>query len=266
MAKSAMVCSTYILICCERDLLPCPRRFRFIVQPFFRFRQGGHLRNLPKWESSLDDKINEAVYRERYMNVSQLSQIWAEVDPVVWLVTSRYGNASGGLIATFVNQASIVPDCPRMVIGLSRQHHTTSLVDKSGAFALHVVDEQHVDWVWRFGLQSGWKLDKLQGIDHQVRATGSPILMEARGWLDCHVEAHLDTGDRTLYLAEVLDAHYHAGSPILTVQQLLQLTPPNKLQLLNELHKRDEAVDAQAIRKWRSQRDVQSGKSNGEPR
>ena len=200
------------------------------------------------------------------MNVSHLSQIWAEVDPDVWLVTSRCGDASGGLIATFVNQASIVPECPRMVIGLSRQHHTTSLVDKSGAFALHLVDEEQIDWVWRFGLQSGWKADKLQGINHQVRTTGSPILTGARAWLDCRVEAHLDTGDRTLYLAEVLDADYHAGSPILTVQRLLQLTPPDKLQLLNDLHKRDEAVDALAIRKWRSQRADQAGKSHGEPR
>ena len=248
------MCSTYILICCERDLLPWPRRFRFIVQPFFRIRQGGHLWNLPKWDSSSDDKINEAVYRERHMNVSQLSHIWAEVDPVVWLVTSRYGNASGGLIATFVNQASIVPDCPRMVIGLSRQHHTTSLLDKSGAFALHLVDEEHVDWIWRFGLQSGRNADKFQGLAFNVGSTGSPLLTEARSWLDCRVEARLNTGDRTIYLAEVVDAKHRTGSPILTVQRLLQLAPPDKLQLLNELHERDEKVDAQAIRAWRIQR------------
>jgi len=200
------------------------------------------------------------------MNVSNLSQIWAEVDPAVWLVTSRYGDASGGLIATFVNEASIVPECPRMVIGLSRQHHTTSLVDKSGGFALHLLDEEHLDWIWRFGLQSGWKADKLQGINHQAAATGSPILTEARAWLECRVEAHLNTGDRTLYLAEVLDADYRAGDPILTVQRLLQLTPPDKLQLLNDLHKRDEAVDVLAIRKWRSQRANQAEKSHDEPR
>jgi hypothetical protein len=40
----------------------------------------------------------------------------------------------------------------------------------------------------------------------------------------------------------------------LTVQRLLQLAPADKLQLLNELHARDEAVDAQAIRAWRNQK------------
>ena len=188
------------------------------------------------------------------MNVSQLSHIWAEVDPVVWLVTSRYGNASGGLIATFVNQASIVPDCPRMVVGLSRQHHTWGLIEASGAFALHLVDEEHVDWIWRFGLHSGRNADKLHGLDFDEGQTGSPILSEARCWLDCRVEARLNTGDRTIYLAEVVDADHRAGSPILTVQRLLQLAPADKLQLLNELHERDEKVDAQAIRAWRIQR------------
>jgi flavin reductase (DIM6/NTAB) family NADH-FMN oxidoreductase RutF len=200
------------------------------------------------------------------MNVSQLSHIWAEVDPVVWLVTSRYGNASGGLIATFVNQASIVPDCPRMVVGLSRQHHTNSLVDKSGAFAVHLVDEKHLEWVWRFGLQSGWNADKFQGLAFDVGSTGSPLLTEARSWLDCRVEARLNTGDRTIYLAEVVDADHRAGSPILTVQRLMQLAPADKLQLLNELHERDAVVDAQAIRGWRMQRPDQAEKSHVEPR
>ena len=188
------------------------------------------------------------------MSLSQVSQIWAEVDPVIWLVTSRSGNASGGLIATFVNQASIVPECSRMLIGVSRQHHTWGLIEASGAFALHLVDEEHLDWVWRFGLQSGWNADKLHGMNFNVGTTGSPLLTEARCWLDCRVEARLNTGDRTVYLAEVVEAYHRTGSPILTVQRLLQLAPADKLPLLNEIHERDAAVDAQAIRAWRNQK------------
>jgi flavin reductase (DIM6/NTAB) family NADH-FMN oxidoreductase RutF len=188
------------------------------------------------------------------VSLSQVSQIWTEVDPAVWLVTARAGDASGGLIATFVNQASIAPEYPRMLVGLSRQHHTWKLIDASGAFALHLVDEDHVDWVWRFGLQSGWKTDKLQGMNFNLGKTGSPLLTEARAWLDCRVEARLNTGDRTAYLAEVVVADYRKGASILTVQRLLQLAPPEKLQLLNELHERDGIRDAEAIRAWRNQK------------
>jgi flavin reductase (DIM6/NTAB) family NADH-FMN oxidoreductase RutF len=157
------------------------------------------------------------------------------------------------LIATFVNQASIVLECPRVLLGLSRQHHTWKLIEASGAFALHLVDEEHLDWVWRFGLQSGRNVDKLEGLAFRLGATGSPLLTEARSWLDCRVEARLSTGDRTVYLAEVVEAHHQTRSPILTVQRLLQLAPADKLQLLNELHERDAIIDAQAIRAWRNQ-------------
>jgi flavin reductase (DIM6/NTAB) family NADH-FMN oxidoreductase RutF len=188
------------------------------------------------------------------VSLSDVSQIWTEVDPVVWLVTSRSGQTQGGLIATFVNQASIVSECPRVLLGLSRQHHTWELIEASGAFALHLVDEEHLDWVWRFGLQSGRETDKLHGMMFKGGATGSPLLTEARGWLDCRVEAKLNTGDRTVYLAEVVDAYHRAGSPILTVQRLLQLAPADKLQLLNELHERDAVRDAEAISAWRNEK------------
>jgi len=188
------------------------------------------------------------------MSLSQVPRIWAELDRTVWLVTARAGGASGGLIATFVNQASIAPECPRMLLGLSRQHHTWKLIEASSAFALHPVDEDHLDWVWRFGLQSGRNADKLHGLNFNVGTTGSPLLTEARCWLDCRVEARLNTGDRTVYLAEVVDACHRMGSPILTVQRLLQLAPADKLQLLNELHERDAVVDSQAIRAWRNQK------------
>ena len=185
------------------------------------------------------------------MSLSSVSQIWAEVAPALWLVTARAGDAEGGMIATFVNQASIAPEFPRMLVGLSHQHHTRQLVETSGAFALHLFEEDHLDWVWQFGLQSGWTVDKLRGVAFDIGTTGSPLLREARAWLDCRVEARLNTGDRTIYLAEVVDAHHRPGGPILTVQRVLQLAPADKLQLLNELHDRDARVDAQAIRAWR---------------
>ena len=66
------------------------------------------------------------------MSLSSVSQIWAEVAPALWLVTARAGDAEGGMIATFVNQASIAPEFPRMLVGLSHQHHTRQLVETSG--------------------------------------------------------------------------------------------------------------------------------------
>ena len=176
------------------------------------------------------------------------------VDRELWVVTARAGPRRGGLIATFVNQASIVPEAPRVLVGLAWQHHTEVLVAASGAFGLHLVDEGHLDWVWHFGLETGWKRDKLAGLKHRSGITGSPLLTDARGWLECRVEARLETGDRTVYLAEVVDAGGTPPFPVLTLKRLLQLAPAEKLQQLKEFMERDATMDALAIECWRKQR------------
>jgi flavin reductase (DIM6/NTAB) family NADH-FMN oxidoreductase RutF len=185
------------------------------------------------------------------MNVASISAFWGQLDPALWVVTARAGSARGGLIATFVCQASIVPELPRVLVGIAKQHHTWKLIEASNAFALHLLEDKHLDRVWRFGLQSGRETDKLEGLIFRDGATGSPLLTDALGWLDCRVEARLDSGDRTVYLAEVLDAeHVHKGT-VFTLKRLLEIAPRDKLQELNKQMSHDSAVDADAIRKWR---------------
>jgi flavin reductase (DIM6/NTAB) family NADH-FMN oxidoreductase RutF len=116
---------------------------------------------------------------------------------------------------------------------------------------LHLVGEEQLDWVWRFGLQSGRDHDKLSGLVTRPGASGSPILDDAPGWLDCRVEARLDTGDRTVYLAEVLDAQSPGSRPFLTVSRLRSLVTDDRRRSLEEQLTRDIAVDAQAIAAWR---------------
>lgn len=174
-------------------------------------------------------------------------------DRELWVVTSQSAGRSGGLIATFVDQASIVPECPRVLVGIARSHHTWGLIESSGAFALHLIGEHHLDWVWRFGLRSGRDGDKFVGIALEIALTGSPILSDALGWLDCRVEERLETGDRTVYLGEVVEARLPRQSAPLTAQRMVQLAPPEKLDDLRRQMQHDVQLDAAAIRTWRAQ-------------
>jgi flavin reductase (DIM6/NTAB) family NADH-FMN oxidoreductase RutF len=178
--------------------------------------------------------------------------LFARTDRELWLLTARAGDRRGGLIATFVGQASIVPDLPRVLVGLAKQHHTWGLVETSNAFALHLLGEEHLDWVWRFGLRSGRDFDKLEGIASTPGVTGSPLLDGALGWLECRVEGRLDTGDRTAYLAEVVRASSNRPGPALTAQAMLRLAPAERLAELKAQMTRDMAIDAAAIRAWRA--------------
>jgi flavin reductase (DIM6/NTAB) family NADH-FMN oxidoreductase RutF len=188
------------------------------------------------------------------MDATAASTLFAWLDRELWLVTAQAGTRRGGLIATFVNPASIIPESPRMLVGLAKQHHTWELVEASGAFALHLLSEHHLDWVWHFGLQSGRTCDKLAGLRLRPGATGSPLLEDAVGWLDCRVEDRLDTGDRTVYLADVVQGGVTHFAPPLTVQRLLQIGPPARLAELKRQLQQDSQADAEAIHLWRSRK------------
>jgi flavin reductase (DIM6/NTAB) family NADH-FMN oxidoreductase RutF len=184
------------------------------------------------------------------VNTAAVTDLFQQLDRELWLVTAKTGAACGGLIANCVVQASIAPEFPRVLVGLSHQHHTWTLVEGSGAFALHLLAEEHLDWVWHFGLQSGRDRDKLAGLSWRPGPSGSPVLAGVLGWLDCRVEARLDGGDRTFYLAEVLDGAMEGKRP-LTMSRLLQQAPAERLQQLKDVRNRDAAADAELIRTWR---------------
>jgi flavin reductase (DIM6/NTAB) family NADH-FMN oxidoreductase RutF len=196
------------------------------------------------------------------MDATAASTLFAWLDREVWLVTARAGPRRGGLIATFVNPATIVPEMPRLLVGLAKQHFTWQLVEASNAFALHLLAEEHLDWVWRFGLRSGREGDKFDGLPLHTGATGSPLLEGSIGWLDCRVEARLDGGDRTVYLAEVVEGKVTHFAPPLTSRRLLELAPPDRLAELKRQVHRDSQTDAAAILAWRQTRiEKEEGKS-----
>jgi flavin reductase (DIM6/NTAB) family NADH-FMN oxidoreductase RutF len=192
------------------------------------------------------------------MDRTAAAALFAWLDRELWLVTAQSGSRRGALIATFVNQASLTPDLPRVVIGLAQQHHTWELIEQSGAFGLHLLGQENVNWVQHFGLRSGRDVDKLGGFPMHTAITGSPLLDEAIGWLDCQVESRINAGDRTIYLAQVVQSQVTNYGPPLTVKQLQQVLPPEVLSELKRLAHRDGQIDAQAIRAWREQNGIPS--------
>ena len=188
------------------------------------------------------------------MDLNQIAQVYGQLDPPVWLVTATHNGRRGGMIATTVTQASIVESKPRQLITVNKRHHTHSLIEACGTFAMHLIDERQLDLVWRFGLQSGRDTDKLSGVPFQERETGSPLLTQALAWLECRVEARLDSGDRTIYLAEVVAGELLRGDSPLTNQRLFELAPADKQQIMREQYDDDARLDALAIQQWRDQK------------
>jgi len=188
------------------------------------------------------------------MDVAQIGKVYAQLDPPLWLVTAAGGFRYGGLIATTVTQASIVSEMPRQLITVDRRHNTHALIEGSGAFAMHLIDETQLDLVWRFGLQSGRDIDKFAGLLFRTGATGSPLLPEALAWFDCRVEARMDSGDRTVYLAAVVDGRLERTDPPLTSRRFFELAPPDKQKIMSEQYEHDARLDAESIQQWRDKK------------
>ena len=188
------------------------------------------------------------------MDVEQIGKVYAQLDPPLWLVTAADGGRRGGLIATTVAQASIVSELPRQLITIDKRHNTHALIEGSGSFAMHLIDETQLDLVWRFGLQSGRDVNKFAGLAFRAGSTGSPLLPEALAWFDCRVEAHIDSGDRTIYLAAVVDGRLERTDPPLTTNRFFELAPADKQKIMNEQYEHDVRLDAQSIQQWRNER------------
>jgi flavin reductase (DIM6/NTAB) family NADH-FMN oxidoreductase RutF len=173
------------------------------------------------------------------------------VDPVLWVVTARFGDEQSGLIATFVQNASLVPALPRMLAAIAKHHYTWNLIENSQSFALHLVGETRLEWVDRFGLHSGRMSDKFTALQTTRGTTGSPLLEDAILWMECRVEASLDTGDRTVYLAEVVDVGTGADDKPLRLKRMLELLPEHQRSELQRMTANDITLDTAAISAWR---------------
>lgn len=190
------------------------------------------------------------------MDYQAAGDLFRLTDRELWLATARHGDRRGGCVATFVCQASLPEEAPRALLAVARHHYTWELIEASGAFGLHLLGEAQLELAWRFGLTSGRGGDKLAGLTYGEAQTGSPLLSDALGWLDCRVESRMDTGDRTVFLAEVVAAQVVRRDKPLTAQRLMELATDAQRMELAEQRRRDSQRDASAIGSWRAQREA----------
>lgn len=140
-----------------------------------------------------------------------LSWLWT---PIVAVTAAAAGRRSGQ-IAVSVHGASIVPDRPRLTVGLWKTNLTHDLVATSGAFAVHLLRDDQDELVYHLGLRSGRDIDKLATLDHAPGATGTPLLRDCLGLFECRVLNRMDGGDHTIFLGAVVHSEGHgAGNPL----------------------------------------------------
>ena len=140
-------------------------------------------------------------------------------------MTSRDKDQVNVQIAVSIGAASIVPDQPRVIVQIYKDNYSWGMIQGSRAFALNFLRPDQLQLLKSFGFVSGRDEEKLSNVDYKIGASGSPILQDCWGYLDCRVVNAMDAGDMTCFLGEVLDGEVFSESEPLWWPQARRMIP-----------------------------------------
>ena len=139
------------------------------------------------------------------MEYSQIAPMMTHLWAPMAAVTSAWQGKHNAQIAVAISAASIVLEKPRVAIKIQKNNFSHDMIYQSGAFALNFLGRGQSHLIPQFGLVSGRDCEKLADVAYDLRASGSPVLEECWGYLDCRVINALDGGDMTCFLGDVLE-------------------------------------------------------------
>ena len=167
------------------------------------------------------------------------------------MVTSSSAEARGGLLATWVSQASLDPEKPVLLAGLAPNHHTTRLVQESGILAAHLLTQDQQELAWNFARDSGRTRDKLAACELAESDSGIPILQACHSILVGSVFAKVETGDRVYFWADIIEAQCHSNSSPLCEQEFIRWCDDSKKLILKEDKQGDVALQREGQSEFR---------------
>jgi flavin reductase (DIM6/NTAB) family NADH-FMN oxidoreductase RutF len=150
----------------------------------------------------------------------------------VTVVTTVVDGVPHGLTVSAFSSVSAVP--PRVLICLNNSTDSKPLIDRSGAFAVHILGSAHAALGPRFAKLIPSLGDLFDGLPHRVERTGCPVLSDCLAWLDCRVESRIAVGDNTIFIGAV-EAAGTSGSaaeaePLLYYRRAWRVLHPGALE------------------------------------
>ncbi len=150
----------------------------------------------------------------------------------IYVLTAVDEGRVGGQVATWVMPTTLVSDRLRLMASISPFNFTYELIDRSQRFVVQMLAEGQQDWVPRFGLQTGRDFDKFADIPVRYTESGIPILPDTCGWAECQIIHQVDTGDRRICIADVIQEQAFAGRKPLTKNDAFANLPASAAQAL----------------------------------
>ena len=173
------------------------------------------------------------------MDENSVAAVFGKLDFAIFVLTAAHQDRCSGQIVCWVVPVTIVPQVPRVLVGVGRMTFTRELIEVSRRFALNLLGKDQWPWVAHFGFRSGREMDKFATVPSERGVTGSPILSGTVGYLECEVRTVLDTGAHLFYLADVVEGKVVADRSPLCLHHLPDVLPPEDFATMQQLLEQD---------------------------
>ena len=152
------------------------------------------------------------------MDAEIKKQVLRQITYGMWVIAAATDDDAEASSVTWITQASFTP--PLVAVCVRADTHLAKVVEKAGAFALHLLSDKQKDLAEAFTKPT--KTVKgpggtIGGLGHKpAPVTGAPLLDGFASWLEARVTDSVKRGDHTLFVAEVVNAGQSdtAASPL----------------------------------------------------
>jgi flavin reductase (DIM6/NTAB) family NADH-FMN oxidoreductase RutF len=148
----------------------------------------------------------------------------------VTIVTTRLEDGTiKGMTASSFSSVSMKPFL--VLVCVARRLYTHRLLEASKIFAVNILGTEHEYWGKLFAGVYPEVEHRWQDIQYKTAVTGSPILPDALGWLDCRLYNQVEAGDHSIFIGEVVAAgNAGNGQPLMYYNRTWGTYSPLEIQ------------------------------------
>ncbi|TRU37763.1 MAG: MBL fold metallo-hydrolase [Microcystis aeruginosa Ma_MB_F_20061100_S20D] len=146
----------------------------------------------------------EVKVKQRKSLDTDLDKAIGRISSGLYIITTKKGDRSGAMVASWVTQASFDP--PGFTVAVAKDRAIESLMQVGDQFILNILEEGNYQTLMKHFLKRfGPGEDRFAGVNTRTANNGSLILADALAYLECEVVSRMECADHWIVYNKVAD-------------------------------------------------------------
>jgi len=138
----------------------------------------------------------------------KISKILGKVPAGLFIVSAKDASKTpaegeAGFLASWVQQAGFEP--PMLTIAFNKKRSCLDLVKASGNLVLNIMAKENGKTMSTFFKPAAEGKSIFDGLETFTDETGTPILKDSLGYMECKYKSEVESGDHIIVLVEVIN-------------------------------------------------------------